>query len=62
MAATVYIADIKESNVNNIMEDFTQAYPPKGDVDFLLERAGSHWKRGDATRKLPEFEEVLDEL
>ena len=29
MAATIYIADVNEQNVDSIMSDYTQAYPPQ---------------------------------
>jgi hypothetical protein len=53
MAATVYIADINADNIESIMNDFTQAYPPKGDLDFLLNQAGQHWSPIDKSKRLP---------
>lgn len=53
MAATIYVADVDEDNVAQIMRDYTQKYPPKGDYDFLLSMAGSHWQRGDPSVTLP---------
>jgi hypothetical protein len=57
MAATVYVADIQPSNIKNLMTDYTQKYPPKGDFNFLLSLAGTHWKRDDPTVKLPSYDD-----
>eukprot|EP00592_Proboscia_alata_P016824 CAMPEP_0194398958 /NCGR_PEP_ID=MMETSP0174-20130528/126395_1 /TAXON_ID=216777 /ORGANISM="Proboscia alata, Strain PI-D3" /LENGTH=333 /DNA_ID=CAMNT_0039195317 /DNA_START=883 /DNA_END=1881 /DNA_ORIENTATION=- len=43
MAATVYVGDITPGNVNNLLLSLTQAYPPVGNAQHLLDRAGSHW-------------------
>jgi len=56
VAATVYVADIQQSNIDTIMEDYTQKYPLKGDYEFLLSLAGTHWKRDDASVRLPVYE------
>jgi hypothetical protein len=48
----VYIADINEFNVEAIMEDYTQAYPPQN-RDLLLSWAGMHWKKDDPSVSLP---------
>ena len=61
MAATVYIADVNSENVARIVDDFTQAYPPRGDCQYLLDRAGSHWKHDDLTKQLPTENKVLSE-
>jgi hypothetical protein len=53
LAATVYIAEVTEDNVDSIMNDYTQAYPPR-DPDLLLSWAGRHWMREDPTHKLPQ--------
>lgn len=53
MAATIYVADVNEGNVDAILRDYTQAYPPR-DRDLLLSWAGRHWKRNDPSAKLPE--------
>jgi SET domain len=52
MAATVYVADVNEINADNIMNHYTQAYPPS-DIDLLKSWIGRHWKRNNPTRKLP---------
>jgi hypothetical protein len=52
MAATFYVADIREDNVDEIMKAYTQPYPPK-DRDRLLGLAGTHWKKDDPTVSLP---------
>jgi len=52
MAATVYIADVNDKNIRNVMKHYTQAYPPK-DLDLLKSWMGRHWKRGDPSRSLP---------
>ena len=53
MAATVYVGDVTEENVGELLPSLTQMYPPVGDRGHLLERAGCHWKRGDGSRRLP---------
>jgi hypothetical protein len=52
MAATVYVADVNDLNAPNILNHYTQAYPPR-DVELLKSWSGRHWKKGDPTRKLP---------
>ena len=52
MAATIYIADVNEQNVDSIMSNYTQAYPPQ-DQDMLLGWSARHWKKNDPSRKLP---------
>jgi hypothetical protein len=52
LAATVYIADVNEDNMQSIMNEYTQAYPPQ-DPDLLLSWAGRHWRKDDPTRHLP---------
>ena len=53
MAATVYIADLNSRNIGSIMNDFTQAYPPKGDFDYLMKQAGTHWSPTAKDKRLP---------
>ena len=53
MAATVYIGDITPTNVNNLLLSLTQAYPPIGNAQHLLARAGDHWSRSNPSKKLP---------
>jgi len=53
MAATVYIGDITPDNVNHLLLSLTQAYPPVGNAQHLLDRAGSHWSKSDPSKKLP---------
>eukprot|EP00538_Stauroneis_constricta_P004193 CAMPEP_0119571430 /NCGR_PEP_ID=MMETSP1352-20130426/44116_1 /TAXON_ID=265584 /ORGANISM="Stauroneis constricta, Strain CCMP1120" /LENGTH=829 /DNA_ID=CAMNT_0007621109 /DNA_START=132 /DNA_END=2621 /DNA_ORIENTATION=+ len=53
MAATVYVADINEDNIDAIMRDYTQHYPPRDRPDILLEMAGTHWNATDDSVKLP---------
>ena len=44
IAATVYLADINEDNVDEIIESsYTQVYPPRADREYLLARRGQHW-------------------
>jgi len=47
LSATVYFFDVNEDNVDGILEDFDQYYPPKEslDSDYLLKRSGIHWKK-----------------
>jgi SET domain len=52
LAATVYIADMSEANVDAIKSHITQVYPPLN-REFLLDGAGAHWRRNDPTVKLP---------
>ena len=52
MAATIYIADINESNIQPILDE-TQNYPPRDRPDILWELAGKHWKRDDPSVQLP---------
>lgn len=52
LAATVYISDVNEENVNAILSQYTQVYPPK-DPALLLSWAGSHWKSNDPSVQLP---------
>jgi hypothetical protein len=54
LAATVYVADINEDNVDSIMNFYTQPYPPK-DRNTLLSWAGMHWKKDDPTASLPKL-------
>jgi hypothetical protein len=54
MGATVYIADVNAGNVDGILADYTQAYPPRN-ATRLLSRAGIHWKRDDPSKRLPTF-------
>jgi hypothetical protein len=53
LAATVYIADIGEDNVEAIMSTYTQSFPPPDRPDILLGMAASHWNASDPTVKLP---------
>lgn len=53
MAATVYIGEITEKNVNNLLLSLTQAYPPVGDARHLLDRAGNHWSKSNPSKRLP---------
>ena len=52
LAATIYIAEVTPENVDSIMADYTQKFPPD-DKDLLLSWAGRHWKRDDPDAKLP---------
>lgn len=52
LAATVYIADVNEDNVEDIMAQYTQAFPPN-DRDLLMSWAGRHWRPDDPSVKLP---------
>lgn len=61
MAATVYVADVQPWNIDSILLDYTQAYPPK-DPELLLKEAGKHWRKGESA-KLPFGSKVFrDEL
>ena len=53
LAATVYIGDITPNNVNHLLLSLTQAYPPAGDAQHLLDRAGRHWSKSNSSKKLP---------
>ena len=52
MAATVYVADVNDMNAANVLNHYTQAYPPR-DLDLLKSWSGRHWKRNDPSRTLP---------
>jgi hypothetical protein len=52
LAATVYIADVNDLNADNILQHYTQAYPPT-DPDLIRSWIARHWKKGDPSRKLP---------
>jgi hypothetical protein len=54
MAATVYIGDIGTDNIEAILSDYTQHYPPKEHPEILLGMAGLHWRRDDPSAKLPD--------
>jgi len=49
LSATVYFFDVNEDNVDGIMADFQQYYPPIDSLsrEFLLQRSGIHWKKSD---------------
>lgn len=51
--ATLYVADINEENIENLLKDFTDPFPPK-DRDYFLERRGIHWKK-DGSVQLPRY-------
>jgi hypothetical protein len=51
IAASVYIADVNPGNVERILQDYTQNYPPR-DADMLLSKAGIHWKADDTSKRL----------
>lgn len=53
LAATIYIADVDENNVEAVMSSYTQSYPPPDRPDVLLGMAGSHWNSSDPEVKLP---------
>jgi hypothetical protein len=50
MAATIYVADVNEENVDEIMKGYTQYYPPK-DPELLLSQAGMHWGKGQLPKR-----------
>jgi hypothetical protein len=62
MAATVYIADIDEGNIRQIMADYTQKYPPSDRPDLLLGMAGTHWNAKDPDTKLPKPNKAFEAL
>jgi len=53
ICATVYVGDITTTNVRNLLMSLTQAYPPVGNAKHLLDRAGDHWSKTDASKRLP---------
>jgi hypothetical protein len=53
MAATIYIADVNDTNAASVIKLYTQAYPPRDDIELLKSWAGLHWRKGDPSRKLP---------
>ena len=48
LAATIYVADVDRENVERIMVDYTQYYPPV-DEEYLMSIAGLHWRRDGGT-------------
>jgi hypothetical protein len=52
LAATIYVADFNERNVENITHYVTQTYPPSN-KDLFLSWSGIHWNPKDPLRKLP---------
>ena len=57
LAATVYNADIRPSNIEaTILEEYTQRYPPEGDSEFMMSLAGNYWKRDDESVRLPSYD------
>lgn len=61
MAATIYIADINDANIDSIMKHYTQHFPPSDQPSVLLKMAGAHWKADDPSVALPEYTPNLDE-
>jgi hypothetical protein len=56
MMATVYLADVDDDNIHAIMSKFVtypRHYPPPAQPELLLQQAGRHWNRDDASSKLP---------
>jgi hypothetical protein len=47
------VAEIEEDNIDDIMNYYTQYYPPADRPDLLLEMAGSHWNSTDPNVRLP---------
>jgi hypothetical protein len=52
LSATIYVAQVDESNVDAIINEYTRIYPPP-DRDLLLSWAGKYCKRDDPTVALP---------
>jgi hypothetical protein len=46
-------ADVNDTNAGSVIKLYTQAYPPRDDLELLKSWAGLHWRKGDASRKLP---------
>ena len=59
LAATVYIGDVTTENVNHLLMSLTQVYPPVGDAQHLLNRAGSHWSKTNPSKKLPSHTDIM---
>ena len=53
MVASIYVADITEDNIEALMSDYTQHYPPSDRPGILLDMAGIHWRPNDPSMKLP---------
>ena len=62
MAATVYVADIDTENIEKIMNDYTQYYPPSDRPDLLLAMAGTHWDANNPEAKLPRPNKAFEAL
>lgn len=58
LAATVYVGDITPDNVYTLLLSLTQSYPPPGNAQHLLDRAGMHWSKSDPSMKLPLSQEL----
>jgi hypothetical protein len=48
VAASIYLADINEDNVGNLIKDFTDPFPPL-DKQYLLKQRGIHWNKEGST-------------
>lgn len=57
--ATLYMADVTESNVASIAKDFTQVYPKKFDTKYLMDQVGDHWSPDDPSKHLPRSDTCL---
>jgi hypothetical protein len=62
MAATIYIGDIDPGNIEEIMNYYTQTYPPADRPDLLLSMAGTHWNANNLDVKLPKPNKVFEAL
>lgn len=52
IAASIYIADVNDDNVKQVLKQNTNEYPPQ-DSQMLLSIAGSHWNLNNSTSHLP---------
>ncbi|CAJ1945599.1 unnamed protein product [Cylindrotheca closterium] len=62
LAATVYIGESNEENIDNIMKHYAQHYAQSGNQSIHQKTARTHWKKGDPGVRLPEYHEPHDEL
>ena len=49
MALSIYLADTNENNVESIIGDYTDPFPP-AEPAYLLKNRGRHWKKDGSTR------------
>lgn len=46
LGITIFVAEITEENVKDVISGYSQAYPPQNDPQWALDHAGLHYGRG----------------